>query len=299
MWRKDVQYRSHTSWQQSPRNLQPHHQRQRGKKNNSQQVLCTATAGKQPTGRKYNFHLRGKAIWRLKLLHQLPATMGEEMVGHKALRSTVLHVKYLKTSIIRASDRTGYLVHPLRELLLCINVYTHGSPQGKTPSSPQSLNTSKREQNSLKYTTEGFVCSSRFCEPYLGHNVHLCTRTDTTSTVTPQPRSSVHGAGNSSTLPAGLRSFTVPGSNRQRPGSLCRHLWQVRELRHSLPNADEPQSPCLLRPGQDRRIPHRLMLAKAIGGSHREHHDSTRADPSSLLPSQVRVPQPQAPQNCR
>lgn len=205
------------------------------------------------------------------------------MLRHKALRSTVLHVKYLKPSIMRLSDRTGYLLNPLRVRQLRISVYTHtGHLKLKGPKAAHPL-TLQRGQKSLKYPRD--VCSSYYCEPYLSHNAHLCT-----STVTPQPRLSVHGVRHSSTLPAGSSSFTVPCSNWQWPGSLCRYLRQVRELRHSLPNTDEPQSTCLLRPGQDRRISHHPMLAKAIGGRHREHHDSTTADPSSLLPSQVQVP---------
>ena len=198
------------------------------------------------------------------------------------------------------SDRTGYLVHLLRVLLLRINVYTHtrclklkrqAALKAAHPLTPQ------RGQKSLKYTRE--VCSSHFCDPYLSHDVHLCTSRDTTSTVTPQPRFSAHGAGHSTTLPARLSSFTVPYSNWQWPGCLCRHLWQGCELRHGLPNTDEPQPMCLLHPGQDRRISHRPMLVKAIGGSHREHHDSTTTNPSSLLPSQVQVRRPQTSQNCR
>lgn len=68
---------------------------------NTQQVLCIASAG------KHTSCLKDKAIRKSKLLHQLPATTGEEMVGHKALKSVFLHVKYLKNSI-RLSDRRGY-----------------------------------------------------------------------------------------------------------------------------------------------------------------------------------------------
>lgn len=117
-------------------------------------MLCTSTAGKQTTGRKYTFHLQDKAIWKLKLLHQLPAAVGEEMVEDKAPRSAVLHVKYLKTSIIRMSDRTGFLLHLLCVLLLHININMHASClklkhqaalKAAHPLTPQ------RRQKSLKY----------------------------------------------------------------------------------------------------------------------------------------------------
>lgn len=115
----------------------------------------TCSAGKQPIARQRTSHLKDKAIWKLKLLHQLPATMGEETVEHKALSSTVLLVKYLKTSIIRVSDRTGHFVHLLRILMLRINLHAHRSSLAKTQSSP-TLNT-QRGHKSLKYTTERFV----------------------------------------------------------------------------------------------------------------------------------------------
>lgn len=105
------------------------------------------------------------------------------MVRHKALRSTVLHVKYLKPSIMRLSDRTGYLLNPLRVRQLRITVYTHtGHLKLKGPKAAHPL-TLQRGQISLKYPTETFV-----------HHitVNLISATMRTSAPAPSPLSHVY-----------------------------------------------------------------------------------------------------------
>lgn len=172
------------------------------------------------------------------------------MVEHKALRSVVLPIKYLKPA--QVCDRAGNLLHllsPAYKHTACLQLKWQGTHPLVSP---------KMRKKPLKYTKDLFI--TLLCTVAQA-NMHPCTRRDTS---TPQPHLST-------TVPAGLSSFAVPCSRQDTSASTSGSSGGC----FGPPDAGEPHLMCLPPPEQHSRVSRCLGLAEDTGGSHREHRDSS------------------------